>query len=69
MTDGKDYFSDKRLKLLLHCKVGDKNFWYDSDTKSYTVCLDKDTIFLLFETYLALNNYNNWKLRKKYGLS
>ena len=69
MTVEVDYFSDKRLKMLLRCRVGDKNFWHDSATNSYTICLDEDTISLLFETYLALNNYNNWKLRKKYGLS
>ena len=62
MADVKiEYFPDRRLKVLLHCKVGDKNFWHDSASNSYTICLDEDTIFLLFETYLALNNYNNWK--------
>ena len=64
-----NYFSDKRLMVLLPFKLDDKNVRYDPTTRKGTICLNEDTIFLLFETYLALNNYNNRKLRKKYGLS
>jgi len=60
------YFSrrngKRRLKVLLRCFKGDKNFWYDPETESYTICLEEDIIFLLFETYGAINGYNNWKL-------
>jgi len=57
---------DRRLKLLLRCIVGDKNFWYDPETKSYTICLDEDTILLLLESYMAINGYNIWKRRKRF---
>jgi hypothetical protein len=59
------YFPDKRLKLLLRCWIGDRNFWYDPTTKSYTLCLEEDIILLAFEAYLALNGYNIWKLRER----
>jgi hypothetical protein len=59
------YFPDRRLKLLLRCWIGDKNFWYDQTTKSYTICLDEDTILLTLEAYLAINGYNIWKLGKE----
>lgn len=63
------YFPDRRLMVLLPFKLDDINVRFDPTNREGTICLHEDTIFLLFETYLALNNYNNWKLRKKYGLS
>ena len=59
------FFPDRRLKLLLRCRIGDRNFWYDPTTKSYTICLEEDKILLLLETYLAINGYNIWKIRKR----
>ena len=63
------YFSGKpkRLKLLLRCRIGDKNFWYDPATNSYTLCLDEETLLLLYEGYVAINTYNEWKLSKYYN--
>lgn len=59
------YFPDKRLKLLLRCQIGDRNFWYDPTTNSYTICLDEDTIYLIFEGYVAINGYNFWKQKRR----
>lgn len=57
------YFKDGRLKVILRFKKG-RNFWYDSETDTYTFCGTKEEIALPFETLVAVDTYNQMRTVK-----